>query len=61
VRLIRLDEGDRLVGLECIIAEGVVETDGDAVDGGGADVDAANGDTADGDVAGSAEGDAPTE
>ena len=28
VRLIRLDEGDRLVGLECIIAEGVVGADG---------------------------------
>jgi DNA gyrase subunit A len=28
VRLIRLDEGDRLVGLECIIAEGVEGADG---------------------------------
>jgi DNA gyrase subunit A len=28
VRLIRLDEGDRLVGLECIIAEGVEGVEG---------------------------------
>ncbi len=40
VRLIRLDEGDRLVGLECIVAEGTEGENGEngeAVDAGGAE------------------------
>jgi DNA gyrase subunit A len=40
VRLIRLDEGDRLVGLECIVAEGTEGDNGEngeAVDAGGAE------------------------